>query len=331
MAGWPPAAVYGIVAAAGFVENIVPPTPSDMIVALGAFLAQRGLTDPVTIFLITWGGNLAGLTAVYLGARHYGPHFVQSRVGRFLITPAAIVVVEREYLRYGLAGLFLARLLPGFRSFTAPFAGLIGLSAPRALVPMAIASGIWYAGIVWIATRLGANWDALSRAITNLNRGLLVVAGLAVAGLVVWAIRHRQRRKFRRTRAALGRDLQAFPGLDQRAMTDPVAAAVAGLLLATPMTGAADTQAGLETLTEHLRARWHLGPPADRPATPEEVAAVVEALAPADRVGLARRLWEAAFSDGVFERHEAHVMERVGTILGLSTDDLARSRGRDRT
>ena len=330
MADWPPAAVYAIVASVGLLENFVPPTPSDVVVALGAFLAQRGLTEPTTIFLVTWISNTAGLTAVYLGARHYGPRFVASRVGRLLITPAAIVVVEREYLRFGLAGLVVARLLPGFRSFTAPFAGLIGLSAVRAIVPMAIASGLWYGGIVWLATRIGANWGTLSRAIANLNRSLLVLAVAAVLGILGWVVVTRGRRRYRRTRATLGENLKSFPGLDVRAMEDPVAAAVAGLLLATPLTGPGSIEGGLDTLEAHLRSRWHLGGGQHLAleASPEAVATVVESLEPAARMGVARRLWQLAFSDGAFERHEAHVMERALQILGLPPDEVDRVRRR---
>ncbi len=330
MADWPPAAVYAIVGLVGFLENLVPPTPSDVVVALGAFLAQRGLTEPFTIFLVTWLSNTLGLTAVYLGARHYGSGFVASRIGRLLITPAAIVVVEREYLRFGLAGLVAARLLPGFRSFTAPFAGLIGLSAVRAIVPMALASGLWYGGIVWLATRIGANWASLSRAITNLNRSLLVFAVALGIGIVAWVVVTRGRRRYRRTRAALGQNLKSFPGLDVRAMQDPVAAAVAGLLLATPLTGPASVEGGLDTLEAHLRFRWYLGGGEDPAleASPEAVAAVVESLEPAARVGVARRLWQLAFSDGAFERHEAHVMERAVQILGLPPEEVDRIRQR---
>ena len=62
------------------------------------------------------------------------------------MSPEAVVTVERNYVRFGLAGLIVARLLPGFRSFTAPFAGLMRLGPVRTLVPIGIASALWYGG-----------------------------------------------------------------------------------------------------------------------------------------------------------------------------------------
>ncbi|MEK6596944.1 MAG: TerB family tellurite resistance protein, partial [Gemmatimonadota bacterium] len=178
--------------------------------------------------------------------------------------------------------------------------------------------------------RIGANWDALSGAITNLNRSLLILAGGVVLGILGWVVVTRGRRRYRRTRAALGENLKSFPGLDVRAMEDPVAAAVAGLLLATPLTWSASAEGGLDTLEAHLRSRWHLGGRA-HPAlevSPEAVATVVESLEPAARVGVARRLWQLAFSDGAFQRHEAHVMERAVQILGLPAEEVDRIRRR---
>ena len=40
--------------------------------------------------------------------------------------PEALAVIEREYLRFGVAGIFVSRFLPGFRAVVPPFAGLVG-------------------------------------------------------------------------------------------------------------------------------------------------------------------------------------------------------------
>ncbi|MGE0354973.1 MAG: DedA family protein [Gemmatimonadales bacterium] len=163
-------AVYAAVAVAAVIENIFPPSPSDLVVALAAFLSHRGLTVPLTVFLVTWVSSVIGAVIVYYLSRTYGRGFFKGRLGRVLSSPEAIATMEREYLRFGLAGIVLGRLLPGVRSFVAPFTGLIGLSPARAILPMAIASGIWYAGIVILATFVGSEWDRIGGTIQRLNR-----------------------------------------------------------------------------------------------------------------------------------------------------------------
>lgn len=328
MAESPPLLIYAMVLLAALLENIVPPTPSDVIVALAAFLSHRGTTSATAVFLVTWVGSVAGALLVYLLARHLGQRFVTGRLGRRLITPEAVVAVERHYLRYGLVGLFIARMLPGFRSFTAPFAGLVRLTAPRALLPMAVASGLWYGGIVFVAARLGRSWDGVTRLLNGIYQTMGILATLAAAALVVWAIRARQARRRRQReqlRQTMEPALRSSPGMDLRALDDPAVAAVAALLLETSWTGEDPDRRDLEMLERHLRSAWGFGA-ADAAARASAVS-IVEELAPADRVGAARRFRDLAFAEGLHTAHEQHVMERVARVLGLDKDQLAQQAG----
>ena len=96
----PAPAVYLVIGVLATVENIIPPVPADTAVALGAFLAQRGLTKPLNVFLVTWFANTAGAIAVYVATRAYGRSILGGRVGRRLLSPSAIAAIEREYIRW---------------------------------------------------------------------------------------------------------------------------------------------------------------------------------------------------------------------------------------
>jgi uncharacterized tellurite resistance protein B-like protein len=237
--------------------------------------------------------------------------------------------VERGYLRFGLLGLFAARLLPGFRSFTAPFSGLIHLSLPRTLLPIALASGLWYGVLTTIGARLGANWDTVTRILSGLNQTLGLLALLAAAGLVAWILRQRRRHVREERRERLEASLASYPSIEARVLADPAAAAVAALLIEMSLRDGTLSASELAALEAHLQSRWHLGS-APPPAAAESAEAVtrdlIERMAPAARLGLARRLRELAFSDGAFRRHEAHVMERAAQLLGLGPDELAEAR-----
>ena len=69
-----------------------------------------------------------------------------SPTGRRLLAPRSLAIIEREYLRFGIVGIFISRFLPGIRAVVPPFAGLVGLGAIRTLAPMGLASAIWYGG-----------------------------------------------------------------------------------------------------------------------------------------------------------------------------------------
>lgn len=193
LADLPPVAVYGVIALMGAVENIFPPFPSDTAIALGAFLAHRGVTDPWLVFLVTLGSNMVTAMAMYwLGARHATTLF-ESRLARRLLSENGLERVRREYRRFGLTGLFLGRLLPGFRAVVAPFAGLVHVGAVRAFVPMFLATALWYGALVWIASQLGNRLDRIVEIFSGINRTMGVVSLVAVAAIVAWVVVHRRR------------------------------------------------------------------------------------------------------------------------------------------
>jgi hypothetical protein len=93
--------VYAVLAALAFLENIVPIVPTDVAVALGAFLSHHGTTKPLVVFLIAWSFNTASAMLVYALCRRSGRGFFELPVVRRLMAPEAIAVIERDYLRLG--------------------------------------------------------------------------------------------------------------------------------------------------------------------------------------------------------------------------------------
>lgn len=335
-----PLTIYLVIAVATFIENVFPPIPSDLTVALGGFLTQHSAVTAVPIWLAGWLGNFAGSVAVYFVAGKYGRRFVASPIGRRLLPGEAIIAMEREYLRFGVAGIFLARLLPGFRSFIAPFVGLVGLPPLRALLPIALASAIWYGFLAWVGVRLGAEWEAISRFMSHLNRGLAIVAVVMALGIgfVVWrrskAQGPRRNRLLRLIGAALGDEAAAAEaGAGPDMATEGAAALLHELTHADP----AFTLDERTAIAEYLRSRWGLGQtprqtqglsavqPAD---TRELVTTVADRFDQTRRMGLAERLYRIARSDGTLSKHEERLMLRIGDLLGLGPEALAEARRR---
>lgn len=193
LAHWPPVLVYLLIAVACMVENAFPPSPSDVFVAMAAFLSHQGEYDPITIFAVAWVGGLIGAAGVFYFARNHAERLTSSRLGRALLPPEATAFLLKEYGRYGAVGIFLTRLLPGFRSVVAPFAGLSRLSAPQLLVPVSVATALWYAMLVWVGSALGDRWETVVAILDRIYGALGLVAVGAVIGLSVWGFRRWRR------------------------------------------------------------------------------------------------------------------------------------------
>lgn len=178
--------LLGLLAA---VENIFPPVPADTAVALGAFLSARGAFTAWAVFWATWVGNVATAIAVYVAARRIGRPFFRGRLGQRLLKPHALGRIERLHERFGATGIFLSRFIPGVRAVVPPFAGVANLGAARTILPLTVASGLWYGGITWAAATLVRRVDQIQALVRNANRAALVLGGLALLAVGVWLAR----------------------------------------------------------------------------------------------------------------------------------------------
>ena len=189
----PAGPLYALIAALAAVENVFPPVPADTAVALGAFLAGRGIMDPWMVFGLTWTANVSSGAAVYALARRHGRALFQGVLGRRLFSDATIARIEEQYQRHGTWGIFLSRLLPVWRGLVMPFAGIARVPAWRAFIPLAAASALYYGALTFLITTLGTNLEDVLRLLKRVNT---VLAGIAVALLlaaVLWTLRRLKR------------------------------------------------------------------------------------------------------------------------------------------
>jgi membrane protein DedA with SNARE-associated domain/uncharacterized tellurite resistance protein B-like protein len=323
------------------VENVIPPVPSDAAVALGAFLSNRGLTTPIAVFLVTWCANLLGAAGVYFAARRYGRRLFASPTGRRLLAPRSLAVIERGYMRFGTAGIFISRFLPGIRAVVPPFAGLVGLGVVRTFLPMGVASAVWYGGITLLGTLIGAEWDRIVAIITGVNRTLGVTAAVAVAAFVGWQVLQARRRRGERvwhaTREALGPAAPSFLAgteIAEGSARQAAALVVLELAYADPVL----TPAERELIARDLHARWGLSPVGSPPEPQtEEVRRTRFAdyarrlrlrSGATDRLELVERMWTVAFADGAIGEHEERLMHLATELLAVAPAEVSEVRRR---
>jgi membrane protein DedA with SNARE-associated domain/uncharacterized tellurite resistance protein B-like protein len=323
------------------VENVVPPVPSDAAVALGAFLSHRGVTTPALVFLVTWTSNLAGAGLVYLAARRYGQRLFASGIGRRLLAPRSLAVIEREYLRFGVAGIFLSRFLPGIRAVVPPFAGLIRLGAVRTFVPMAVASAIWYGGITLLGSLIGTQWERIVSILEGVNRTMGIITVLLIVGGAAWYWASRRSRARERlwhaTRDALDPAAPSFlQGTDiaEGSAREAAALLMLELAYADPVLTAEDR----ELVAGHLRQRWGLGAGRSQsePAPEEErrtrfalyAGRLRQRFGRAQRLELVERMWTVAFGDGAIGAQEDRLMAVAAELLGVGPAEVAEVRRR---
>lgn len=187
LAHLPTLPTYLVLMAFSALENVFPPVPADVAVALGAFLAHRGEVSAPLLGVLCWLANVGSASWMYFFARTHQAFFREGW-GRKLTPPATMEALAEAYEKYGVMGIFLSRFLPAVRAAVTPFAGVVGMTPARALVPAAVASGIWYAFLIVAGTSLAHNWEAVKELVGTANRilGMVAVLFTAVAAFWLW-------------------------------------------------------------------------------------------------------------------------------------------------
>jgi membrane protein DedA with SNARE-associated domain len=193
--------VSDVVAALGVVgvglltlaENVFPPIPSEVILPLAGYLANRGRLDVVGVLIAATAGSLLGALALYtLGAR-----LGEDRSKRLLARLPLVDVgdIDRAagwFDRHGPAAVFFGRLIPGVRSLISLPAGAARMSVLYFAALTVTGSALWNGLLVGAGYALGTQWRVVDR-----YAGVLdwIVVAVLVAVIALGVVRRlRQRR-----------------------------------------------------------------------------------------------------------------------------------------
>ena len=162
---------YLAISLAMFLENIIPPIPSEIIMPLGGFFVyQQKLNFYILVF---WGllGTVAGsLPWYYLGKlvnEKRLSNFLDKR-GKYLgITSDDLDKSKRWFDKYGVSLVFWGRLVPGIRTLISVPAGMELMPLKRFLVWTTLGSLIWISLLTYAGYIFGENYHIIG---TYLNQ-----------------------------------------------------------------------------------------------------------------------------------------------------------------
>lgn len=178
-----------------FLENVVPPIPSEVILPLAGFRARAdGLNLWLTWPAATLGSVLGALVLYGLGAwlGYERLHALAGRPWFVLTSQSDLARGERVFARHGGKMVLLGRCVPVIRSVVSVPAGVARMPLPRFVLLTAIGSGVWNALFIGLGWVLGEHWDRVQ---TWLGPVTYVVVGLAAVGLVWLAVRKARARR----------------------------------------------------------------------------------------------------------------------------------------
>lgn len=174
-------------------ETVFPPIPSEAVLPLAGYLAQRGDFSLPIVLLTSTAGSAIGAMLLYEAARRGGRPFAERFLRFARIPPERLETAERWFARRGALVVLLGRCVPGVRSLVSLPAGVLRMPRAEYLLLTLVGSAVWNGVLVGAGYLLGAEWEHVGELIGPLSKPLIGVAVVALATLaLVWWRRERR-------------------------------------------------------------------------------------------------------------------------------------------
>lgn len=184
-------------------ENVIPPVPSEIVLAMAGYLAGEGRMNVFLVVLSATAGSVLGALALYWLGAALGEDRLKRWLDRLpLVDTDDLERADRWFERYGSWAVLFGRMIPVVRSLVSVPAGANHMPMGRFLALTTLGSGLWNAIFVGLGFALGSRWQQIDRYASFFDYGLLAIF---VAMIAVWAVKKRRRRLRRQRQAASAR------------------------------------------------------------------------------------------------------------------------------
>jgi membrane protein DedA with SNARE-associated domain len=193
---WRYAAIFLMV----ILGNMGLPVPEETVLALGGYLASRGVTRLHWVVVIGVISAVIGDNIGYWLGRRYGRAAIERYDRWVFVSPERLRTISAFVGRYGALAVFVARFVPGLRFLAGPLAGAMGM--PPITFTLANALG----ALAYVPYAVGLGY-AVGYSMGDVIQGLMgrverfAIAAIAVLTLVFSA------RRILRTRGTATREM----------------------------------------------------------------------------------------------------------------------------
>jgi len=152
-----PAGVLALMFFVAYIENVFPPSPSDMVLVFAGTLIGVGTIDYAPSLVAATLGSTLGFMTAYVFGRYFQEKVVHGRISRYLPL-AAINQVERMFQKYGYGVIIANRFLAGTRAIVSFVAGMSKMNLLATTALSAVSAALWNAGLLYLGMIFGKNW-----------------------------------------------------------------------------------------------------------------------------------------------------------------------------
>ncbi len=186
-----PGYIYLVLFFFAFIENVFPPSPSDVVVIVGATLIASTPIGFIPVLILTSVASALGFILMYGVGYFFGEKILRKGKIKF-IHKDDLEKTDRWFARYGYWLILANRFLPGTRSVISFFSGVHELNMLRTFLFASISAFAWNALIIYFGMQLGTNIPLIDYYLTAYSK---IIIGITALVIIIFVIRFFKKRK----------------------------------------------------------------------------------------------------------------------------------------
>lgn len=181
---FPPLWIYITLFLFAFVENVFPPSPSDVVLVVGGSLVGTGAINFFLALAFATIGSILGFILMFYIGSTVDKKVIHS--GRFKYIPVdAIEKVEIWFRKYGYFIIVANRFMPGTRAVISFFAGMSNLDPKRTITLCFVSALLWNTIMLYLGFVFGDNVATVDEYLTTYTNIVIVVTGIIILFFIV--------------------------------------------------------------------------------------------------------------------------------------------------
>lgn len=176
--------IYVSLFAFAFIENVFPPSPSDLVVVIGGSLIGTHSLHFIPTLLVTSIGSVIGFMALFFIGTQLDKKLIRAGKIKFIPTEG-LEKVELWFSKYGYWIILANRFLPGTRSVISLFAGLSELNAKKTVILASISAIVWNTSIIYLGIIFGHNIGTVDHYLSTYSNIAVIITCAVILFLVL--------------------------------------------------------------------------------------------------------------------------------------------------
>jgi membrane protein DedA with SNARE-associated domain len=167
-----------------FIENIFPPSPSDVVIVIGGSLIGTGDLNFILTLIFATIGSITGFMVMFYIGSTVDKKVIHS--GRFKYIPInSIDKVETWFRKYGYYVIVANRFMPGTRAVISFFAGISNLDPKRTFTLCFVSALLWNIIMLYLGFVFGDNVAKVDEYLTTYSNIVIVVTVVVILFFII--------------------------------------------------------------------------------------------------------------------------------------------------